>query len=272
MSRDARPDLVLCHFSAAHLTPPELVDLAARAGYDAVSLMLQMPASAGPGFPVLGDTRTRMRRATKARLDEWSIALHDAATCRLEPDTEVADFVAMVESAAYLGARRINVNGNDPDAARLADRFTELATMVDDHGMGVGLEFMMATTVRTIHDAVALLDHAGVAGVAVTVDALHLSRSGGTASDVAALGADRISYVQLCDAPLVAPDGGFAREAGAGRLLPGAGELPLRELIAAVPEGVLLGIEAPSSDRVASGVSDDTWAAQGRRAILDLLP
>ena len=94
--------LVLCHFTAVDLDPPDFVALAARAGFTAVNLMLQFPASYGPNFPVLGDTP--MRRDTKRCLDDTGLVLFGAEVCRLEPETTVADFRFMVESAAYLGA------------------------------------------------------------------------------------------------------------------------------------------------------------------------
>jgi hypothetical protein len=37
------------------------------------------------------------------------------------------------------------------------------------------------------------------------------------------------------------------REARAGRLLPGEGELPLGELLAALPDGIPVAVEAPSA-------------------------
>ncbi len=56
-------------------------------------------------------------------------------------------------------------------------------------------------------------------------------------------------YAQICDA---APDmpgptdtPALIREARTGRLLPGEGVLPLAELVAALPAGVPLAIEAP---------------------------
>ena len=42
--------LVLCHFTMVEVEPPAFVDVAARAGFDAVSLMLQFPRAYGPGF------------------------------------------------------------------------------------------------------------------------------------------------------------------------------------------------------------------------------
>jgi hypothetical protein len=58
-----------------------------------------------------------------------------------------------------------------------------------------------------------------------------------------------LPYAQICDAgaempaPTDAP--ALIREARTGRLLPGEGVLPLRELVAVLPAGIPLAIEAP---------------------------
>ena len=231
--------------------------------------MIQFPRAYQPGFPMTGDTR--MRRETRQRLDDTGVTLFDAATCRLEPDTGLEDFRAMVESATYLGARRVDVNGNDPDPSRLTDQFAALCALCAEHGLGVGIEFMMSTQVRTLGDALALIERSGADNAAVTVDALHLARSGGSPRDVAALDAAQISYVQLCDGPAQPPDQGYAREAAAERLLPGDGELPVRALVDAVGPDVMLGVEAPSRQRAERGVPADVYAGQAMDAVRRLL-
>jgi sugar phosphate isomerase/epimerase len=261
--------LALCHFTLVEAEPPAFVDIAAQAGFTAVSLMIQFPRSYGPGFPMAGDTR--MRRETRRRLDATGVTLFDAATCRLEPGTAVEDFQAVVESAAYLGAHRVDVNGNDPDAARLTDQFAALCALCAEYGLGVGLEFMMSTQIKTLGDALALIERSGADNAAVTVDALHLARSGGSPGDVAALDRAQISYVQLCDGPAQPPGQGYAREAAAERMLPGAGELPVRALVDAVGPDVVLGIEAPSRRRAEQGVPAAVYAAQAMDSVLRLL-
>ena len=116
------------------LDPPAFVDAAARAGFAAVSLMVAFPASRGPGFPMLGDTA--MRRETKRRLDDTGLVLIDASACRIEPDSGVEDFRQALETAAYLGARSVNVNGNDQDRGRLCERFAALCDLAAQHGLG----------------------------------------------------------------------------------------------------------------------------------------
>jgi sugar phosphate isomerase/epimerase len=261
--------LALCHYTMVEVEPPAFVVVAAQAGFAAVSLMIQFPRSRGPGFPMLGDTR--MRRETKQRLDGAGVTLFDAATCRLEPDTGIEDFRAMIESAAYLGARRVDVNGNDPDASRLTDRFGALCELCAEHGLGVGLEFMMSTHVRTLGDALALIEHSGARDAAITVDALHLARSGGSPQDIAALGSAQISYVQLCDGPAQVPAEGYAWEAGTERMLPGTGELPVQALVDVIGPDVLLGVEAPSRRRREQGIPADVYAAQALDSVRLLL-
>jgi len=269
MDTAAPRPLTLCHFTAVEVEPPAFVDLAARAGFAAVSLMIQFPRAYSPGFPMTGDTR--MRRETRQRLDATGVTLFDAATCRLEPDTGVDDFRALVETAAYLGARRVDVNGNDPDPARLTDQFAALCALCAEHGLGVGIEFMMSTSVKTLGDALALIARSGAGNAAVTVDALHLARSGGSPADVAALDPAQIAYVQLCDGPAQPPEGGYAREAATGRLLPGDGDLPVRALIDAVGPDVMLGVEAPSRRRAEQGVPATAYAAQAMDSVRRLL-
>jgi sugar phosphate isomerase/epimerase len=264
----SRP-LALCHYTMVELDPPAFVDVAARAGFAAVSLMVQFPVSRGPGFPVLGDTA--MRRETKRRLDDTGLVLFDASTCRLEPDSEAEDFRQTLETAAYLGARSVNVNGNDPDDGRLCDRFAALCDLGAQYGLGFGLEFMMSTQVKTLADALALIDRSGAANAAITVDALHLARSGGSPAQVAALDTAQISYVQLCDGPASVPPPGYAWEAATERMLPGEGELPLRALVEAVAPGVLLAVEAPSRRRRDAGLPADAYAARAMDSLIRLL-
>jgi len=269
LDRSAAHPLGLCHFTMIELDPPAFVDAAARAGFAAVSLMVAFPVSRGPGFPMLGDTA--MRRETKRRLDDTGLVLIDASTCRLEPDSGVEDFRQALETAAYLGARSVNVNGNDPDGGRLCERFAALCDLAAQYGLGIGLEFMMSTQVKTLGDALALIERSGAVNATVTVDALHLARSGGSPAEVAALDAAQLSYVQLCDGPARVPPEGYAWEGATERMLPGEGELPVRALIEAVPPGTLLAVEAPSQRRRAAGIPADAYAALAMGSLRRLL-
>lgn len=66
METPASRPLTLCHFTAVEVEPPDFIDLAARAGFAAVSLMIQFPRAYQPGFPMAGDTRMRRRSPTSS--------------------------------------------------------------------------------------------------------------------------------------------------------------------------------------------------------------
>jgi hypothetical protein len=85
----------------------------------------------------------------------------------------------------------------------------------------------------------------------VLVDMLHLARSGGRPEDLSGVDPDALPYTQLCDAPAAPPGddpGLLIAEALQGRLLPGDGALPIREILASLPAGRPLSCEILSSD------------------------
>ena len=70
-----------------------------------------------------------------------------------------------------------------------------------------------------------------------------------------------LHYVQLCDGPFqpILPDSTVAlTEARTGRLFPGDGELPLAELLGALPAGASLAVEAPVADLAGRTVGERT--------------
>jgi sugar phosphate isomerase/epimerase len=169
-------------------------------------------------------------------------------------------------------ARAVLVICNDPDEDRLVDRFAAVCDAAWDRGLRACLEFMIFSSVKTIADAERILDRAGHPAGAVLVDALHLQRSGGTPADVSAVAPERLPYAQLCDGPFqpILPDSAVAlTEARTGRLFPGDGELPLPELLGALPAGASLAVEAPVPDLASRTIGERTHLAHA--ALLSLL-
>jgi sugar phosphate isomerase/epimerase len=86
----------------------------------------------------------------------------------------------------------------------------------------------------------------GTAGI--LVDNLHLARSGGSVADLTAVPLNLMPYLQIADAagptPQTAAD--LLEEAVHGRLLPGEGDLPIKDLLVAVPN-VALSFEVRST-------------------------
>ena len=111
------------------------------------------------------------------------------------------------------------------------------------------LEFAVYTGVRTLAHAAQIVAKSRRPNASVLVDALHFSRSGGIPAHIGQVDPALFRYAQICDASAEVPaptdTPALIREARTGRLLPGEGALPLAELVAALPAGVPLAIEAP---------------------------
>jgi sugar phosphate isomerase/epimerase len=89
--------------------------------------------------------------------------------------------------------------------------------------------------------------------------------------ELAALHPTLIGYVQLCDVPLVSKYDDYSYEARFDRLAPGKGELPLLELLAAVPRDVIVGLETPMLREAQTGVGPKERLSGGIQATRNLL-
>lgn len=248
MGSSPRP-LALAHLTAIELSPPELVRAAASAGFDAVTLRIFPPRSGRP--PMALATDERLRTETLAQLSDQGVGVLDVEALMLAAATDPDGLTAGLETASALGARHLLAVAADPDHRRLAAELHDVCVRAEPFGIRPMLEFIPFSPVATLEQAVAIVTEAGHPAAGVLVDPLHLRRSGGSAAQVAELARSRpelLPYAQLCDAPCAAPAGGtpgLYREAVTARLLPGDGELSLRELLDALPTGLPLSVETP---------------------------
>ena len=243
----ARP-LSLAHLTVLDTTPPELVTVAAAAGFRTIGIRLTATPSVGvPPYDALHDAP--LLRETLARLADTGVSVLDTEFLRFEPDQPAGIPEGFLEVSARLGAKYVLVMSAEPEEARTIERFGELCDRAAPYGLRVGLEFAIYTGVRTLAHAASILAKAERANASVLIDALHFSRSGGLPAHVKQVDPALLRYVQICDATSEMPGPtntpALIREARTGRLLPGEGALPLRELMAALPAGLPLAIEAP---------------------------
>lgn len=249
----------LDHLTMLDLAPPEFVTVAAGAGFDAVGLRVA-PVTPGeqawpvaPGSPMLAET---MRRCGGTGL-----FVLDVEAIPLRPGSDLAGCEAVLETAAVLGARYLNVICDDPDTGRFADRLAELVRLAQPYRVRPVIEFTAWRPIRTLASAVAIAR--GSAGAGLLLDTLHIQRCGVTVAELAAVDPVLLGYLQLCDAPARPPHGigvpatlprgqdisqgdDAVLEARTMRLLPGEGELPLAELLGVLPDSLPVSVEAPS--------------------------
>ncbi|MGH3209065.1 MAG: sugar phosphate isomerase/epimerase family protein [Trebonia sp.] len=267
------------HLTLLDIAPPEFVSLAAAAGFDAVGLRIApvtrdeetWPLS--PGSPMLTETL--------GRCADTGVSVHAAEAIVFRPGADLSGCERVIDTAAALGARYLNVICDDPDTARFADLFASLADLGRAAGVCPVIEFTAWRPIRDLAGAVGIARQSD--GGALLLDTLHIQRCGVSLSELAAVPPSLLSYLQLCDAPLRPPNGlrvpatlprgqrgrqgdDAVAEARAGRLLPGEGELPLRELLDVLPGDLLLSVEAPSAAAVAAD-GPERYAARARRAV-----
>ena len=214
-----------------------------------------------------------MLRETLARMADTGVSVLDTEFLRFESDQPVGVPEGFLEVSARLGARHVLVMSAEPEESRTLERFGELCERAAGYGLQVNLEFAIYTGVRTLAHAARVVKESRRSNASVLIDALHFSRSGGLPAHVASVDPALFRYAQICDAgpDMPRPDDtpSLIREARTGRLLPGDGVLPLRELVAALPPGLPIAIEAP--DRATAGLPALERARRAHRALTALL-
>ncbi|MDE2364392.1 MAG: sugar phosphate isomerase/epimerase [Hyphomicrobiales bacterium] len=255
----------LAYLTAAPLSPPDVVALAAELGYGAVGLRA-LPAAPGGDFdPLLADKA--LVRETIARIRDTGVGVFDVEIVRLAADFAVKRFEPFLELCGELGAKAVLVAGDDPDEARLTASFAAFCDAAAPYGLSADLEFMPWTAVADARAALRIVERAARPNGGVLVDALHAGRSATTTADIAAIPRNYLHYAQICDAPVPTPrtNEELIFTARCARLLPGEGGIDLAGIFAALPADLPVSIEVPNDERKpAAGVkawSRDALAA-----------
>src|SRR5690606_36263858 len=250
----------LAALTVLELSPPDMVEAAARAGYSHVGLRLVPATEQEQHFPLLADAD--LRRQTQARLRDTGIKVLDLEILRLKPETCVADFEPILAVGAELGGTELLVAGNDPDEARLTERFAALCELAVGYGIHPHLEFMPWTDVPDLRQAMRMVANADRGNGCVLVDAFHFNRSGSSLDGLAQLAPQRLRCAVLCDGagPVPRDRDESLRQERNERRFPGEGEADLVGLLRAVPPSVALSLEHPTRQVLEQGISGEQRA------------
>jgi sugar phosphate isomerase/epimerase len=228
------------------LGPDEMVTVAADAGFDFVGLRLINATPEEPVRETIG--LTDLIRETKARLDHTGLELVDIEILRLKPETNVrADYEAVFETGAFLGASQALIAGNDSDRSRLIDNYNEIAVLAGEYGITPNLEPMPWTDVKNVNEALEILSHATSENIGILPDAIHFDRGNATLDDLRNVPTKYLNYVQIDDAPAEKPSTveGLLYQGRVHRFLPGHGGLDLVGFLNALPADLPISLEAP---------------------------
>ncbi|WP_311215232.1 MULTISPECIES: FAD-dependent oxidoreductase [unclassified Arthrobacter] len=264
--------LGLAQLSLVGTAPPDLVTIAAEAGFDFIGARVrpvtptERPYNLQPGSPMLRETLARMDD-TGITVEDIEFLLLDGTGLQNGADQREA-WLRMMEAGQALGASTLTVACADPDLDRFGDHLAQMTQDGKAYGIVPTLEPIAYQTVRSIPQAVELADRADCK---IVVDALHVNRFGGTWAHLEDA-ADLVPMIQLCDGPAIPPASreGLILESRSERGVPGEGEFDLPALLASFPGDIPVSVETPSGSRVAA-MGELAWAKQLKAAATSVL-
>lgn len=230
------------HLSLVDCPALEMIEVAGQLGCSSVSLFVR-PLPIGPYLDLVTDAAARRDVVAALRTHGLSVGVVEPFLLDAAPDW--AGIERTIALAVELGGE-INALSMDAEQARREDSMAQLAGIARSAGTRVTIEAFSLSPVRTPADALALAEVCGD-DVGITIDTLHVMRTGGSWADVAALPPERVAHVQVCDGPLAAPATveEIAVEATQRRLPPGQGAFELEKLIPLIPSRARIAVEAP---------------------------
>lgn len=238
-------DYSLAHLTVLSLTPPQLVDVAARTGYDYVGVRITRVTPEEVLYDLAHDRA--LMKETKARLADTSIEVHDVELFRMDPRLEPDDFVPVLEATAELGARNIIAQLPDPDRERATARFARLCDLAKPLGIFVSLEFPHWTETGTLTEAARVVRAVNRSNAGILVDMLHFGRSNSSLDELASLPREWFRFAHLCDAAKEVPAtmAGIIRTARDERQWPGEGGIEVLEILSRLPQDIPYALEIP---------------------------
>jgi sugar phosphate isomerase/epimerase len=201
--------------------------------------------------PISADMKDEVRRA----LADTGVALDGIEFFPLTADVDLALYKPALALGAELGAKRAVTHIFIEDDALVVDRLGEFCELAEALGMRVSSEFCPLTAGNpSLARAKWLVDQVGRPSFGIGVDMLHVVRSGATVADIAALEPRYFGVVQVCDAKGAHVSSDYIKDVH-NREVPGDGDLPLHDLLSAVPAALPIEAEVPAAHRRAAGVT-----------------
>lgn len=244
-------------YSLAYLTvngcsPLEMIQIAARTGYDYVSLRL-IPMGVPGEVPFRLDDREQIANI-KMSLKETGIGVLDLELARIVEDVDPRSYLPAMEVAAELGARHVISSAwteSRDNRNFVIDRYAEICVLAQPLGLTVSLEFPSFSRLTNLKEAAEIVGAANCSNSGILIDTLYFHFSEVGIEELEVLPADWIHFMHICDAPTEIPDSrdGMVHAARDERLYFGEGCVDFSSIFKRIPQ-VPLSIELPHATRV----------------------
>ena len=178
-------------YSLAHLTvlgcaPPEMTYIAARAGYEFVSIRpIFMGLPGEPNYALAENPE--MLRQTKRALASTGVKVHDIELARIHDDMHPTRYLPAMEVAAELGARAVLSSIWTDKRDYTIEKFGEVCDLAKQFGLTVDLEYVPIAGVKDLAGAVDVLRKVKRDNAGLMLDVHHFQRAGDKVEDLDAL-------------------------------------------------------------------------------------
>ena len=242
----------LAHLTLIDCTPPELIYIAARAGYDAVSPRF-IPMNV-PGEFHQAPVEKSLVQATRTALDTTGMRVLDVELARITEDIDPREFEPALEFCGELGTKRLIMSAwtnTRDDRDFLIDIYSETCELAEPYGLTVDLEFPSFSRLRTLDEALDIVRAADQPNGGILVDTLYLHLSRVDIGELLHVPANLLHVLHISDClPGIADTrAGMIQLARDARLYPGEGWIDFAGIIERMPP-VDYSIELPNRSRV----------------------
>ena len=243
----------LAHLTLIGATPPELVYIAARAGYDAVSPRF-IPMKVPGEFKEKPVDKGQVQ-ATKTALASTGLKVLDVELARITEDVDPRSFERALELGGELGAKRMIMSAwtqSRDDRNFLVDVYGETCDLAAPYGITVDLEFPSFSRLRTLDETLDIVRAADRPNAGILVDTLYLHLSRVDLGELLHVPSELFHFLHISDClPGIADTReGMIQLARDARLYPGEGWIDFAGIIERMPT-VDYSIELPNQSRVA---------------------
>jgi sugar phosphate isomerase/epimerase len=243
----------LAHLTLINCTPAELVYVAARAGYDAVSpRFITMNV---PGEFIHSPLDKAQVQATKTALTTTGLQVLDIELARITEDCDPRDFEAALELGGELGARHMIMSAwttRRDDRNFLLDVYAETCDLAAPYGLTIDLEFPSFSRLKTLDDVLDIVRAADRPNGGILVDTLYLHLSRVDLGELLHVPPEWLHFLHISDClPGIADTReGMIQLARDARLYPGEGWIDFAGIIERCPP-MNYSVELPNQSRVA---------------------
>ncbi|MEP2987836.1 MAG: TIM barrel protein [Parasphingorhabdus sp.] len=218
--------------------PADVADAAGRAGFTHVGFTIEPDKW---DSDALKDTKAAIARHNLKVLDVEVIWIPEGG--KLDDSHKL-----IIDAGLELGAPNALVVSSEPDKIRTAEALRQLCEWAAPGNMRIALEFLMITAVKNMGDALDIVGHAAHPAAALLIDTIHFQRAGHNAKDLTKLDPHLLPYSQICDGNQdCQPDfEHYLEDAIDLRSVPGEGQLPVQDVVNALPTNIPFSLEVRS--------------------------